>query len=83
MRYGRIGRRVYKTVCQCVVFDADNNRKEIEVEVWGEYDVTRAEKKAREVTGIKRLLVNSVRIENFYASMPLEKFVELADITEH
>lgn len=80
MRYGRIGRRVYKTICACEYYDDNNEKQEMEVELWGEYGIDRAEKHARQQAGNNRLAVRSVKVESFYASMPLETFVKNADV---
>ncbi len=79
MRYGRIGRRIYKTRCECEFYDDNNERQETVVELWGEYGVDRAEKYARQEVGNNRLIVKSVKVTSFYASMPLETFVKNAD----
>lgn len=76
----RIGRRVVKTTCECVVFDKTKKMRETNVELYGDYsDITRATNACIKRLGCKRVLVKSVKLDAFYASMPLEKFIAEAD----
>ena len=76
----RIGRRVVKTACECVVFDKKNKMRETVVELYGDYsNITRATNACSKKLGCKRVLVKSVKLDAFYASMPLEKFIAEAD----
>ena len=54
--------------------------RETTVELYGDYsDITRATNACSKKLGCKRVLVKSVKLDAFYASMPLEKFIAEAD----
>lgn len=76
----RIGRRVYTTICKCIMYDDENNCKELEVEIIGNpNEIERATTKVQKMLGTKRVMVHSMTTKSRYYSMPTEKFIELSD----
>lgn len=79
----RIGRTVVKTWCKCCIVTDNNKVIEETIVLMGRYgDCTRAQNAVRKLLNNQRVLVQEIWFEKFYASMPLEKFIENADIPE-
>lgn len=80
----RIGRRVTVTKCDCMIVDESNDVSEEQVVLYGDYnDMTRAQNAVRKKLQNNRVLVKAIHQSYFYASMPIEKFLDEADqITE-
>lgn len=74
MARGTFGRTVVKTFCEVRYVDENNDVKDGEVLLWGDYDIFGAQNAARKRTGNKRLVVKAVRHESFYGVISLEDF---------
>lgn len=77
----RVGRRIVVTHCKClVVMKNDKDVKRMEVDLYGDYsDITRATNACVKKLKSKRVLIESIQQDSFYASMPVETFVKNAD----
>ena len=82
MSANRIGRTIEKHVCKIQYVTEDNSIKEKEVIVWGHLPPKSIDRKLARITGYDRLLVTEISTERFYASMPIEQFIENATIIE-
>ena len=78
----RIGRTIVKNYCTIQYVTDDNEIKEEVVEVWGHLPPKSIDRKIARITGHERLLVTSIKTETFYASMPIETFIENATVIE-
>lgn len=79
----RIGRTITVMVCECVVIEGHNKPRDVTVKLYGDYaDSDRAQSAVARKLGTKRVLLKSWRKESFYASMPINEFVEHATITK-
>lgn len=80
---GRIGRTFYRTHCKCSILDKENNIVPKEYVIDGDFS-TRADA----LTELQKIFpgitirVDEIEVTSFWASMPTEKFLQLADITE-
>lgn len=81
----RIGRNVETTKCKGEYYDANFKKWPFEVKVYGRYTITKLARKVRNILKTDNFMIDpdSVEYESFWASMPIEQFVELADKTEH
>lgn len=78
--HNRVGRRVYVTVCECVLFDDDNEMKTETIELYGNInDKEHATSKVAKKLGTNRVIVKKMETSSKYYSMPLETFIENAD----
>lgn len=76
----RIGRNVVRTTCECIIVNKDNNTEKKTVVLAGDYtNETRATNACKKKLGVKRLLVQSIRTDTRYYSMPIDTFVKNAD----
>ena len=76
----RIGRRVYETMCQVLMYDKDNNQVEREVSLLGNInDFERATSKVAKQLGTTRVMVKSMETTSHYYSMPMSEFIKHAD----
>lgn len=76
----RIGRRVYETMCQVLMYDKDNNQVELEVPLIGNInDLERATSKVAKQLGTTRVMVKSMETISHYYSMPMSDFIKHAD----
>lgn len=80
----RIGRRVFTTMCHCLMYDKDNNPVEIDVPLLGNINsIERATTKAAKQLGTQRVIVKSMETNSYYYSMPISEFINNADkVTE-
>lgn len=80
----RIGRRVYETMCQVLMYDKDNNQVELEVLLLGNInDLERATSKVAKQLGTSRVMVKSMETTSHYYSMLMSEFIKHADcVTE-
>lgn len=78
----RIGRTIERHECKIQYVTAENEIKEDSVTVWGHLPPKSIDKKLSRITGHDRLLVTEISTERFYASMPIEEFIEHASIIE-
>ena len=76
----RIGRRVYETMCQVLMYDKDNNQVELEVLLLGNInDLERATSKVARQLGTSRVMVKSMETTSHYYSMLMSEFIKHAD----
>lgn len=80
----RIGRRIVTTICDCSYIDDGHNVKHATVKIGGDYyDLKRARNACAKKLGVPNLMVEHMEQKAYYASMPMEKFLQEADkITE-
>lgn len=79
-RRSRIGRRVYTTKCHVIMYDENNERKEFDYDIVGNYnDIERANNKISKELGTNRIVVSNITCESKYYSMPMSEFVKYAD----
>lgn len=85
MERTRIGRNVKTTKCKGTYYDKNNNKWPFDVTVYGQYDIDQLTRKVGRLLKTNRLLIDpeSIEYDSFWASMPVDKFVEMADIVEH
>lgn len=77
---GRIGRTFYKTYCDCLYIDNDNNPKPLEYILDGYYnDCIRAQAEIAKEIGQTSVLVRNITHRAFYASMSIETFLANVD----
>ena len=81
----RIGRLIEQTTCKGTYYTKDNHKQDFEITVRGKHDVDRMTRKVRNILKTDRFLIDPDSIEHteFWASMPTDKFVELADKLPH
>jgi len=77
---GRIGRTFYKTYCDCWYIDGDNEVRPLEYVLDGYYnDAIRAQTAIAKELGQTSIAVKNITHKAYYASMSMEKFLEMAD----
>ena len=77
---GRIGRTFYKTYCDCLYIDSNNEPKPLEYVLDGYYnDCIRAQSEVAKSLGQTTVMVRSITHTAYYASMSLEKFLSNVD----
>lgn len=77
---GRIGRTFYKTYCDCLAIDGNNNPKELEYVLNGYYnDCVRAQSEIAKELGQSTVIVRNITHRSYYASMSVDVFLEHAD----
>lgn len=76
----RIGRRVYKTLCNVLMYDKDNNQVELDVPIIGNINnLERATSIVARQLGTTRVLVKSMETTSHYYSMTVSDFIKYAD----
>ena len=76
----RIGRRVYETLCNVLMYDKDNNQVELDVPIIGNINnLERATSIVARQLGTTRVLVKSMETTSHYYSMPVSDFIKHAD----
>lgn len=76
----RIGRRVYETLCNVLMYDKDNNQVELDVPIIGNINnLERATSMVARQLGTTRVLVKSMETTSHYYSMPVSDFIKHAD----
>ena len=85
MASNRIGRLIQHTKCSGDFYDSQNRKQPFSVAVWGDYDVNQMTRKIRNILKTDRFLIDPDSIEHseFWASMPIDKFVDNADKSPH
>lgn len=85
MAHNRIGRLIQTTRCKGEYYDKNNQKWPFDIKVWGKYDVDSMTRKVKTVLKTDRFLINPDTIEHdeFWASMPIDKFVDNADRMPH
>lgn len=85
MSNSRIGRNVETTSCKGEYYDKNFKKWPFEIKVFGHYDLDHMVKKVRAVLETDHFIIepDSIVHESFWASMPIESFVEQADKTYH
>ena len=80
----RIVRRIVYTICDCSYIDDGNNVKHATVKLGGDYYyLERARNACAKKLGVPNLMVEHMEQKAYYASMPMDKFLQEADkITE-
>ena len=68
------GRTVVKTMCKITYIAQDNSQKEAEVVLYGDYDISTAQKPAIKALGAKGGVVTEVKHKSFYGVISLEDF---------
>lgn len=77
---GRIGRTFYKTYCDCLYIDSNNEPKPLEYVLDGYYNnCIRAQAEIAKALGQTSVMVRNITHRAYYASMSIEKFLENAD----
>lgn len=77
---GRIGRTFYKTYCDCLYVDSDNEIREMEYVIDGYYnDAIKAQAIVAKELGQTSVIVRNITHKAFYASMSQEKFLKYAE----
>lgn len=69
-----ISRTVIKTICEVKIVDENNDILQREIVVFGDYDIDGAQRAVRKKLKNERILVEAVKHESFYGTMPLEDF---------
>lgn len=76
----RIGRRVYETLCNVLMYDKDNNQVELDVPIIGNINnLERATSIVARQLGTTRVLVKSMETTSHYYSMAVSDFIKHAD----
>ena len=76
----RIGRRVYETLCNVLMYDKDNNQVELDVPIIGNINnLERATSIVARQLGTTRVLVKSMETTSHYYSMNVSDFIKHAD----
>lgn len=77
---GRIGRTFYKTYCDCLYIDSNNEPKPLEYILDGYYnDEIRAQAEVARELGQTTVIVRNVTHTSYYVSMSIEKFLVNVD----
>lgn len=77
---GRVGRTFYKTYCDCLYIDSNNEPKSLEYVLDGYYNnCIRAQAEIAKALGQTSVMVRNVTHRAYYASMSIETFLENAD----
>ena len=75
-------RTVIKTICSVDYIDQNNDRhRDVEVVLFGDYDIATAQKAAIKSLNAKGGIVNSVRHESFYGKMNIKEFAKYCEKT--
>ena len=70
-----IGRTIVLTIATVDYFDVQNNEhRDEEIEIWGDYDLEHAQNACAKKLGISRLLVTSVKHKSWYCTQTYEEF---------
>lgn len=76
----RIGRRIYTTVCQVIMYDENNELKEIEVSLIGNHnDPNKTAMKVARMLGTSQVIVKKMDVTSKYYSMTMDTFTKYAD----
>lgn len=76
----RIGRRVYETLCNVLMYDKDNNQVELDVPIIGNINnLERATSIVARQLGTTRVLVKSMETTSHYYSMSVSDFIKHSD----
>ena len=76
----RIGRRIMRTTCECLIVNNKNNTEKKTVILEGNYsNETRATNACKKRLGVKKLLVQNISTESTYYSMPIDTVVKYAN----
>lgn len=77
---GRIGRTFYKTYCDCLYIDSNNEPKPLEYVLDGYYNnCIRAQAEIAKALGQTSVMVRNITHRAYYASMAIDTFLENAD----
>lgn len=76
----RIGRRVYTTVCEVVLYNAENELETRTVSVVGNYnDKERLSAKIARLLGTSQVIVKTAETNSKFYSMSMDDFIKHAD----
>lgn len=76
----RICRTVPITICDCLYVDENNDTKQEQVKLYGDYtNIVRATNACKKKLNRTRVLVKNISKEEYSVSMPMEAFMENAD----
>lgn len=76
----RICRTVPITICDCMYVDENNDTKQEQVKLYGDYtNIVRATNACKKKLNRTRLLVKNISKEEYSVSMTMEAFMENAD----
>ena len=76
----RIGRRVYTTVCEVVLYNAENELESRTVSVVGNYnDKERLSAKIARMLGTSQVIVKTAETTSKFYSMSMDDFIKHAD----
>ena len=76
----RIGRRVYTTVCEVVLYNAENELETRTVSVVGNYnDKERLSAKIARMLGTSQVIVKTAETTSKFYSMSMDDFIKHAD----
>lgn len=76
----RIGRRVYTTVCEVVLYNAENELETRTVSVVGNYnDRERLSAKIARLLGTSQVIVKTAETTSKFYSMSMDDFIKHAD----
>lgn len=76
----RIGRRVYTTVCEVVLYNAENELETRTVSVVGNYnDKERLSAKIARLLGTSQVIVKTAETTSKFYSMSMDEFIKHAD----
>lgn len=76
----RIGRRVYTTVCEVVLYNAENELESRTVSVVGNYnDKERLSAKIARMLGTSQVIVRTMETTSKFYSMSMDDFIKHAD----
>lgn len=71
-----ISRTIVETYCEVRYIDQNNAEQRAEVKLFGDYDITKAQRPAIKALNAKGGVVLKVRHKSYYASMSLEEFAK-------
>lgn len=77
----RIGRSIKTTICTCKIVNDDMSISDEEVKVSGKLSLDRAQNAVRKMLNNPKVLVESVKYEEFYCSMSIDEFIAHGAIT--
>ena len=69
-------RTVVQTICEVDYIDQNNDRKQTEVILYGDYDMETAQKPAVKKLNAKGGVVTHIKYRSFYGSMSIEDFAQ-------
>ena len=69
-------RTVVQTICEVDYIDQNNDRKQTEVILYGDYDMETAQKPAVKKLNAKGGVVTRIKHRSFYGSMSIEDFAQ-------